>query len=332
MTSILLIGAAGQLGRELQQTLPALGRVISLDRRDLDLTQTEQVRRAITHYHPDLIVNAAAYTAVDQAECESELAYLINGVAPSVMAEAAANIGASLIHISTDYVFNGRSHTPYRETDLTDPVNVYGRSKLAGEQGIRQACDRHIILRTAWVYGVWGKSNFVKTMLRLGLDRKELNVVHDQIGVPTWAGDLAQAVVAFGLRCLFKAGNLSDSRDPSLWGTYHFTNTGTASWYDFAVAIFDIADQLGYPLQVQQVWPIPTQDYPTLAQRPAYSVLSLEKTSALLGRTPQHWRQSLQNMLVDLNDTYESAYPLWRKRNTAAPIDLHRCQTVSPRR
>lgn len=328
MTSILLIGGAGQLGQELQRKLPCVGTVVSLDRSRLDLTQADRIYQVVCECSPDVIVNAAAYTAVDQAEREPELAHAINAEAPTTLAEIANRIGASLIHVSTDYVFDGQAHTPYQETALTGPISAYGRSKLAGEIGIRQACDRHIILRTAWVYGSWGRSNFVKTMLRLGGDRPEIRVVADQVGAPTWAADLAQAIAVLLLRCGaadhvpqnlpidLRPGSGSHRngkfKEP-LWGTYHFTNSGVASWYDFSVAVFEIARQLGFPLQVQRVVPISTAEYPTPAQRPAYSVLSLKKTAAVLGGYPPHWRQSLKKMLAELyTHSYESAYSLRR--------------------
>jgi dTDP-4-dehydrorhamnose reductase len=324
MTSILLIGAAGQLGRELQRKLPCVGTLTSLDRERLDLTQPDRIYQAVYECKPDVIVNAAAYTAVDQAEREPNLAHAINSEAPTTLAEIANRIGASLVHVSTDYVFDGQAHTPYLETAPTGPISAYGRSKLAGEIGIRQACDRHIILRTAWVYGTWGKSNFVKTMLRLGSDRPEIRVVADQVGVPTWAADLAQAIAVLTSRCVASDSLMSGGlraassngngslREP-FWGTYHFTNSGVASWYDFSVAIFEIARQLGFPLQVQRVVPISTAEYPTPAQRPAYSVLSLKKSVAVLGGYPPHWRQSLKKMLAELyTQSYESSYSLRR--------------------
>jgi len=313
MTSILLIGAEGQLGQELQKTLLPLGAVIRVSRDQMDLTQPGQIRQMIDDHQPQLIVNAAAYTAVDKAESEPELAHAVNGLAPAVMAEMAQKLGIALIHLSTDYVFNGQQATPYRETDLTNPVSVYGQSKLAGEQGIQQGCDRHIILRTAWVYGSYGKSNFVKTMLRLGASREEIKVVCDQVGSPTWAADLAGAISVFASRCLSNSEETSGQLDSPFWGIYNFTNSGVASWYDFAVAIFEIARQLELPLQVQRVLPIPTSEYPTPAKRPAYSVLSLSKTSAVLGYPPPHWQQSLKTMLVELNTyTYESSHSLRR--------------------
>jgi dTDP-4-dehydrorhamnose reductase len=287
MTRILLTGMAGQLGSELQHTLVPLGDVIGVDRQRLDLTQPDKIRQVIGEVQPNLIVNAAAYTAVDKAETETELANAINGKAPTIMAEAAQESGATLIHVSTDYIFDGRKNTPYTEDDTPDPINAYGQSKRLGEEGVLKNCDRAIILRTAWVYGAQGKGNFVKTMLRLGAEREELRVVVDQVGTPTWTGDLASAIAQFVQRPI-------DS------GIYHFTNSGAISWYDFAVAIFEEAQQIGFPLQVKQVVPITTAEYPTPAPRPAYSVLYTQKISAILGHHPPHWRTGLRRMLKQL--------------------------------
>jgi dTDP-4-dehydrorhamnose reductase len=336
MSRILLTGVNGQLGQELQRTLAPLGEVIGVDRKTMDLAQATSIRQVISEVKPDLIVNAAAYTAVDKAETEIELATSINAVAPTLMAEEAQQIGAALIHVSTDYVFDGRKNTPYTEQDATNPLSVYGQTKLSGEEGIRQKSSfgavpselaeatlgavnsaglakrdavaskelRYIILRTAWVYGTHGKSNFVKTMLRLFAERDEVRVVADQVGTPTWANDIAQAIYAIACRCegATQLSNLSQEHaQPSLpTGTYHFTNSGVASWYDFAVAIFEEAKQLGFPLKVQRIVPITTSDYPTPAQRPAFSVLSGQKLSAALGTQPPHWRQGLRQMLVEL--------------------------------
>jgi dTDP-4-dehydrorhamnose reductase len=287
MRRILLIGANGQLGRELARTLTPLGEVIGADRQTIDLSDAAGMQQTILAVKPDLIVNAAAYTAVDRAETESELAYLINATAPTILAETACQLNADLIHVSTDYVFDGRKNTPYLEEDPTNPIGVYGKSKLAGEQGIEQRCDRYLILRTAWVYGTYGKINFVKTMLRLGAQREEVRVVVDQIGSPTWAEDIASAIARL-------VGNSAPT------GVYHFTNSGVASWYDFASAIFAEAERLGFPLKVQRLVPIATSEYPTPAQRPAYSVLSTKKISAVLDTYPQHWRSGLQQMLAQL--------------------------------
>lgn len=304
MRRILLTGCTGQLGQELQRTLAPLGEVIGVDRSGMDLSQETTIRQRLVEVKPDLIVNAAAYTAVDKAETETELARAINATAPTVMAQEAQRLGATLIHVSTDYVFDGGKNTPYTEDDVTNPLGIYGRTKLEGEEGIRQTCTNHLILRTAWVYGTNGKVNFVKTMLRLFAERDEVKVVADQVGSPTWAADLAQAMHTIVCRCA-NATLLSQASQepgqPSLpTGTYHYTNSGVASWYDFAVAIFEEAKPLGFPLKVQKIVPIATADYPTPAKRPAYSVLSGKKITAVLGSHPPHWRQALRQMLVEL--------------------------------
>ena len=290
MTKILLTGITGQVGQELQQTLVSLGEVIGVGRQELDLSQPAQIQQKIAEIKPNVIVNAAAYTAVDKSETETELAMAINASAPKAIAQAAQDIGATLMHISTDYVFNGQNHTPYLETDPTAPLGVYGQSKLLGEEGVRQNCDRHIILRTAWVYGSRGHGNFVKTMLRLGAAREELKVVADQIGSPTWSYDIAVAITQL----------LAKSLDNSaIKGIYHFTNSGVASWYDLAMAIFAEAKPIGFPLKIERVLPITTADYPTPTQRPAYSVLSKVKITETLGDYPPHWRESLRKMLTE---------------------------------
>lgn len=298
--SILLIGNCGQLGKELQQNLTPYGDLIAVGRPRVDLAQPETIRQVMAEVQPHLVINAAAYTAVDKAEIEPELATAINAIAPAILAQEAQQMGATLIHVSTDYVFDGRQSHPYRETDPTNPLSVYGQSKLAGEQAIRETKEnRHIILRTSWVYGIHGKSNFVKTMLKLGAEREEIRVVADQIGSPTWARDLASAI----------AQMISTVEA----GTYHYTNSGVASWYDFAVAIFEEAHQLGFPLKVQRVIPITTADYPTPAHRPAYSVLSCEKISKVLETRAPHWREALRQMLAELYArNYESADSLRR--------------------
>ncbi|MBD2526613.1 dTDP-4-dehydrorhamnose reductase [Nostoc sp. FACHB-133] len=286
--SILLIGSNGQVGKELEQTLSSYGDVTSVARPIVDLAQPDNLRNFIRAKQPQIIINAAAYTAVDKAESEPELANAINATAPLIIAQESQKLGAFLIHISTDYVFDGNGYRPYQETDATNPLSVYGKTKLAGEEAIREACAHHLILRTAWVYGTFGKSNFVKTMLRLGAERQELRVVADQIGSPTWAQDIA-AVIAQTIPQL----------TPEISGTYHYTNSGVASWYDFAVAIFEEAQQLGFPLKVERIVPITTAEYPTPASRPAYSVLACKKIAAILGTYPPHWRQRLRQMLAD---------------------------------
>ena len=284
---ILLTGSGGQLAQELQPILSSVGEVIAGDRTLLDLSQPDSIRQLMGEIKPDIVVNAGAYTAVDKAESEPELANTVNGIAPGILAEECEKEGAALIHISTDYVFDGSQGYPYSETDATNPLGVYGNSKLAGEVSIKEAAIRHIIIRTAWVYGNAGKGNFVKTMLRLGKDREEIRVVADHIGSPTWTGDLAVAI-----------SQIISHIKPEIFGTYQYTNSGVASWYDFAIAIFEEAKQLGFPLKVQRVIPITTGEYPTPAKRPAYSVLSSAKISAVLGNYPPHWRQGLRQMLA----------------------------------
>ena len=284
---ILLAGASGQLAQELQPILLSLGEVIAVDRTRLDLSRPESIRQAMAEIQPDLVVNAGAYTAVDKAESEPELANAVNGIAPGILAEECEKLGASLIHFSTDYVFDGSHGSAYLETDSTNPLGTYGKSKLAGEEAIRKAGNRHIIIRTAWVYGNGGKGNFVKTMLRLGKEREEIRVVADQIGSPTWTRDLAEAI-----------SQIIPLLGSETFGTYQYTNSGVCSWYDFAIAIFEEAAKLGLPLKVQRVIPITTSEYPTPAKRPAFSVLSTVKISALLGTHPPHWRQGLRQMLA----------------------------------
>jgi dTDP-4-dehydrorhamnose reductase len=296
--TILLIGSTGQLGRQLQQTLKYCGNIITPPRSQLDLTQPETIRLVIRQTQPQTIINAAAYTAVELAESEIDLATTINAIAPGILAQEAQKIGASLIHISTDYVFDGYQSYPYQETNSPNPLNSYGKTKLAGERAIQNYCENYLILRSAWLYGIHG-SNFVKTMLELGAKREEIRVVADQIGSPTWTFDLAEAIG----RLLQYTCN---------YGIYHYTNSGVASWYDFAVAIFEQAQQLGFPLKVQRVIPITTFEYPTFAQRPAYSVLSCAKIAATVKMIPPHWQKSLGKMLTAYAQNYESADPLWR--------------------
>jgi dTDP-4-dehydrorhamnose reductase len=293
---IAVIGADGQVGQELQQSLRPFGELHLLNRQSLDLSQPDLIAKALAPLQPQIIVNAAAYTAVDKAESEPELAYTINGKTPTELAKVAQSLNAQLIHISTDYVFDGTKGSPYQPNDPTCPMSVYGQSKLAGEQGILTNCDRHWILRTAWVYGSYGKSNFVKTMLRLGAERTEVKVVADQIGTPTWARSIAEAIAAL-IRTL--------DHQPAPSGIYHFTNSGVASWYDFAIAIFEEAQNLGFPLKIEQIVPITTADYPTPAKRPNYSVLSLQDITPVLGQPPLHWRSALRLMLKEYKATLD---------------------------
>lgn len=320
MRNILLIGSSGQVGQELHTTLSPVGTVTSISREALDLTQLEQIRQTIRQAQPNLIVNAAAYTSVDKAESEPELANLINGNAPTVMAEEAVQIGAALIHISTDYVFDGSSSSPYLESDAPNPLGAYGKSKRLGEIGIQRVFAdtpdlSYVILRTAWVYGAMGKGNFVKTMLRLGAERDEVRVVCDQVGTPTWSVDIARTIAALSTRFLDTSLDtvLDTENTQPTRGIYHFTNSGITSWYDFAVAIFEEAAAIGFPIQLQRVVPITTAEYPTPTQRPAYSALAWQKIAGILQSPPPHWRQGLRQMLTQLYaQTYESNYSLRR--------------------
>jgi dTDP-4-dehydrorhamnose reductase len=288
MTKILLFGSAGQVGRELNNTLKDVGTVIECNRNTVNLEDNQQIKNIIQQIKPDLIVNSAAYTAVDKAESEPQLAEQINAIAPKIMAEESEKINSKLIHISTDYVFNGEKNQPYLETDKTNPLGVYGQTKLAGEENIKNTSSDYLILRTAWVYGTYGKGNFVKTMLRLAQEKEQLNIVIDQIGSPTYAQDIAQTIK------LIIPSILSQK---IVRETYHFTNLGVCSWYDFTVNIIEEAKKLDYPIKLKQILPILTSEYPTPAKRPHYSVLSTKKLINDFQIIPNYWQTSLKIML-----------------------------------
>lgn len=284
---ILLTGSNGQVGRALQRTLPPLGQVVALDRIALDLANRDAIRDAVREWQPQLIINAAAYTAVDRAESEPDLAMAVNGIAPGVLAEEALRINAVLLHYSTDYVFDGSKTTPYVETDKPSPLNVYGKTKLAGEDAIRASGAAHYILRTSWVYAATG-SNFLNTMLRLGRERPELRIVDDQTGAPTWA----QAIAEMTAQIL---ASRTGRADPG-HGLYHLTASGAVTWYGFAQAIFEEA---GKTLDIRgpRLIPITTPEYPLPAQRPANSRLDTGKLAATFGIRPAHWRDMLLQCL-----------------------------------
>ncbi|NEP60447.1 MAG: dTDP-4-dehydrorhamnose reductase [Symploca sp. SIO2G7] len=286
--NLLLLGCQGQVGKELQITLSRLGSLTAWDRNNLDLTDTDKIISAVVAQKPDVIVNAAAYTAVDRAESEPDLAYQVNATAPKKLAQAAETCGAKLLHISTDYVFNGQQNRPYLPDAQPNPLGVYGQSKQVGEVAVQSTTQHYAILRTAWVYGAKGKGNFVKTMLRLGAERDQLGVVYDQVGTPTWTYDIARAITA-----------LIPNLDEKTYGIYHYTNSGAVSWYDFAIAIFEEAQSMGYDLQLSHVQPITSDQYPTPTKRPAYSVLGCEKLAQVIGETAPHWRTSLRKMLKE---------------------------------
>jgi dTDP-4-dehydrorhamnose reductase len=284
-SKILLIGKNGQVGWELQRTLAPLGEVIALGSQDLDLTQVDQIWTIVAEIQPEWIINAAAYTAVDKAESEPDLAMAINGIAPGILAEAAAKCGAKLIHYSTDYVFDGTKRTPYTEQDAPNPMSVYGRTKLAGEMAITAVGIPHLIFRTSWVYGLRGK-NFLLTMLRLAREREELRIVGDQFGSPTWCRTIAETTsLAMGVT----RGELE-----GLTGIYNLTGSGVTSWHQFALKIVDMYGNL-HPseLMVQRVVDITTAEYPTPAHRPIYSVLSGDKLGDKLGLVTPSWQTQL---------------------------------------
>ncbi len=288
---ILLTGVTGQVGWELQRTLMTIGEVILVGRNEtlqMDLAQFDTIRRTIREVKPDLIVNPAAYTAVDKAESEPELAMAINGIAPGVIAEEAKRVGAAVIHYSTDYVFDGNQQTPYTEEHQTDPQNIYGKTKLAGEQAIASTGVPYLILRTSWVYGLRGK-NFLLTMLRLAQEREEIRVVDDQIGAPTWSRMIAEVTA----QILSQApDNLSDFLTTK-GGLYHLTASGKTSWYGFAKAIFAL-DVQHNERKLQNLIAINTQEYPTAASRPAYSLLDNRKLSHTFGLILPDWERSLE--------------------------------------
>ena len=301
--TILLLGMNGQLGTDLAPLLPSVGKVAALGRQQLDLTKPDDLRRAICDQAPRIIINAAAYTAVDRAESEESLARAVNATAPAVLAEEARKFGALLVHYSTDYVFDGQKTTPYIENDPANPINAYGKTKWEGEQAIRNSGVDYLIFRTAWVYATHGR-NFLLTILRLATEREELRVVRDQIGAPTWSREIA-AATAQVLANIFASGEAQHDL-PKLTGTYHMTAAGRASWWDFANAILEqcsAATNLppwtraatgGKPLIARRIVPIQTSEYPTPASRPAYSILSNSKLSANFGVQLPDWRAQLR--------------------------------------
>lgn len=267
---ILITGKNGQVGYELERSLQSSGEIIALDRHQMDLSNLDELRKVIRAIKPNLIINAAAYTAVDKAESEPELAMLINGKAPGVMAEEAKKLNAALIHYSTDYVFDGKKSTPYVETDQTCPINVYGVTKLAGEQAIQQVGIPYLIYRTSWVYGMRGK-NFLLTVLRLAKERNELSIVADQYGSPTWCRTIADITANVLTQSQWKVSNQEWWEQNS--GIYHLTGQGHTNWFDFAQAILKNAVGTKLPL----VKPLTTSEYPLPAKRPEYSVISSNK-------------------------------------------------------
>ena len=283
---ILVTGAAGQLGRELVRALAPLGNVIAYDRRQLDLADADGLRATLRELKPAVIVNAAAWTAVDKAEAEPAAAAAINAVAPGILAEEAARLDARLVHYSTDYVFDGTKASPYTEDDETNPLSAYGRGKRDGEAAIAAAKGRHLILRTSWVYGLHG-ANFMKTMLRLAKERKELGVVGDQFGAPTWTRHLADVTA------LLLHGH-EDAR-----GLYHLAAAGDTSWHDYAAAIFTEARRLDLLRDIPLLRRITSADFPLPAPRPANSRLDCTRFARDFGFALPDWKVGLNHCLAD---------------------------------
>lgn len=292
---ILLLGKNGQVGWELNRSLLPLGEVIALDRTQADLSRPESLREIIRDSHPDIIVNAAAYTAVDKAEEEEDLATVINGTAAGVLAEEADKSGALLIHYSTDYIFDGTKDVPYTEDDLPNPVNAYGRSKLAGEQAIQATKADYLILRTSWVYAARGR-NFLKTIMRLAQERNELSIVEDQKGSPTWARLIADTTAYCIQQSISKR-----LEGRFLSGIYNITSTGETSWYEFAnVIVTNAHDRLGENVQLSNIKPIKTVNYPTPAKRPLYSCLATENLEHNFNLVMPNWEDGLRLCMEEL--------------------------------
>ena len=289
MTRILLLGAGGQVGREIAGRAGEAGHdLVALDHAGLDITDAAALSRALATARPEVVINAAAYTAVDRAESEPERAHLINAVAPGLIAQACAEQGAALIHLSTDYVFDGTKKGAYVESDPVAPLGLYGASKEAGERAVRAGLARHLIIRTSWVYGIHG-ANFLKTMLRLASERDRLTIVADQRGCPTATRDIAEGLLATAP--LLAAGTLAP-------GTYHLAGSGVASWFDFAAAIVERAGL--HTGRHPEIVPIATVDYPTPARRPANSELSSEAFAQASGFRAARWQDRVAEVVDQL--------------------------------
>ncbi|MEQ7919220.1 dTDP-4-dehydrorhamnose reductase [Xanthomonas sp. WHRI 1810A] len=292
---ILLLGKGGQVGWELQRSLATLGELVSLDRHGEnglsgDLADLQSLRQTVRQVAPDVIVNAAAYTAVDGAESDAEMAHLINAEAVALLADESARLGCLLVHYSTDYVFDGSGSQPWRELDEVAPVNAYGSTKLAGEQAILNSGCKHLIFRTSWVYGALG-NNFAKTMLRLAKDRAQLNVIADQVGAPTGA-DLIADVTAIAIRHAWG--------DDKVSGIYHLAASGFTSWHEYATLVIDLGRSLGESLAVERITPIPTEQYPTPARRPLNSRLDTAKLCRTFSIHLPDWQSGVTRMLKEV--------------------------------
>ena len=294
---ILLIGKNGQIGWELQKALEGLGELTATGKNELDLCDPTQIQQIIHEIKPGLIINAAAYTAVDKAEEEPDLTMAVNGTAPGILAQEAKQIGSALIHYSTDYVFDGKIPSgAYQEEDAPNPLNVYGQTKLAGEQAIAQQAIPHLILRTSWVYGSRAK-NFMLTILKLAKEQKEFRIVNDQVGAPTWCGVIAKATQQIILSLLDPSKEQISEKMNTISGIYHLSCKGETSWYGFAKAILD------YSIETQpaKMSPIPSSEYQTPAKRPARSVLSNAKIARNLGIQMPLWEEALKQCLGNVS-------------------------------
>jgi len=287
---ILLLGKNGQVGWELQRSLAPLGEVLALDSGNGNLTNLSGIAETVRSFVPDIIVNAAAYTAVDKAEGEPDLARTINALGPALLAREAKKINAWLIHYSTDYVFDGSGERSWQEEDGTGPLNVYGASKLEGEQLIQQSGCKHLIFRTSWVYGTRG-GNFAKTMLRLAQEREILSVINDQIGAPTGAELLAD-VTAHAIRAAQK--------NPEIVGLYHLSAAGETSWYGYASFVIDAARNAGMPIKTTAIEAVPTSAFPTAARRPLNSRLNTNKLRNTFDLHLPHWQSGVERMLIEI--------------------------------
>jgi dTDP-4-dehydrorhamnose reductase len=293
-TKILVFGRIGQVGWELRHKLACLGEVTAIDYPEIDFSKPDSIRTTVRTAEPTVIINAAAYTAVDKAESDPDLAMAINGTAPGVIAEEAKRLDSLLVHYSTDYVFDGTKLSPYVETDAPNPINVYGRTKLAGDQAIESVGGDYLILRTSWVYGARG-SNFLLTMLRLAQERPELRIVDDQIGAPTSSECIAQATANILAQLLAPSGRGLDGRS----GIYNLTSTGETSWFGFAkVLLTKSSGTFGFT--VPNLIPIKTSDFPRPAKRPANSRLSCQRLEQTFGVTLPHWERALSLVLDTL--------------------------------
>jgi dTDP-4-dehydrorhamnose reductase len=288
---VLVLGHQGMLAQELCFCLAAAGfTVVSRGRPEVDITHARSVRQTLAAAQPAILINAAAYTAVDQAETEPDMAFAVNRDGVAHVAAACRDAGIPLLHVSTDYVFDGLASRPYCEDDRTAPLGVYGQSKWEGEETIRRCHQEHVIVRTAWLYGRHGH-NFVQTILRLAREREVLRVVDDQYGCPTWSRALAEALVTMCHR-------IGHGKNLVPWGTYHFCGAGQTTWYGFAQAIIEEA-KASEPLCVREMVPIPTTAYPTPARRPPYAVLNCAKIQSVFGITPPPWRASLHDCMQE---------------------------------